>query len=297
MRKGISYDGENCGGVTVHRCPLESICKCCGQAQYVFSPRSQPGYCSRCQCWLGREPEPIECQISEPVRIAEMVAELLAMSPRLPAGFGLDQFRENMRNLRVNREFHRAVRRRKVTRRMNVGHAPRMDSLVRLSLGQNGSMLQLLTERITVTRPDSNPHAHFRIAGSIIEETLNGALRDDGPQSLAEIATHLGYQGVESLQRRFPDLCDEIVRRRQAVLKRSPAPPTVPLPRERIESALSEALHQGGPVSLHSLHRSAFVTSGASTRASTNSARLSSLTTCGSGNNVWMPWKEHCGRR
>src|SRR5438105_4636961 len=98
-----------------------------------------------------------------------------------------------MRNLPVNREFHRAVRRRKVTRQMNVEHAPRMDSLVRLSVGQNASIFQLLTERITVTRPDSNPHAHFRVAGSIIDEALNQALRDDGLQSLAEIATHLGY--------------------------------------------------------------------------------------------------------
>jgi hypothetical protein len=67
---------------------------------------------------------------------------------------------------------------------------------------------------------------------------------------------HLGYRGVESLQRRLRDLCDEIVRRRRSILRRSPAPPGVPLPRERIERALSEALRQGAPVSLHSLAES-----------------------------------------
>jgi hypothetical protein len=106
-----------------------------------------------------------------------MVGELLAASPRLPAGFGLDQFQENTRNLRVNRQFHRVIRRRNVRGWMNAGHAPRMDSLVRLSLSQNASMLHLLTERITVIPPDSNPrhspHAHFRVSDSIIVGALN----------------------------------------------------------------------------------------------------------------------------
>jgi hypothetical protein len=208
---------------------------------------------------LGREPkpEPVNDDLAEPIRIAEMVGELLAASPRLPTGFGLEQFQQNTRNFRRNRQFHRAVRHRNVRGWMNAGNAPRMDSLVLLSISQNVSMLRLLTERITVIPPDTNPrhspHAHFRVSDSAIEGALNAALRDDIPQSLPEIAMHLGYRGVESLRRRFRDLCDEIASRRRAILKRSPAPPSVPLPRERIERALSEVLNQGAPVSLQSL--------------------------------------------
>jgi hypothetical protein len=241
----------------IHRCPLESICSSCGQTQYVFSPRLQPGYCSRCQCWLGRAIESFDGDLPEQVRIAEMVGELLAASPRLPTGFGLEQFQENTRNFRRNRQFHSTIRRDKVRGWTNAGNAPRMDSLLLLSLRQNVSMLRLLTEKIFVTTAATatqhSTHAHFRVFDSDVESALRAALWDDVPQSLAEIAMTLGYRSVTPLQGRFRDLCDEIVRKRRANLKRSPTPPSIPLPRERIERALSEALNQGALVSLHSL--------------------------------------------
>src|SRR5262245_5222689 len=93
-----------------------------------------------------------------------MVDELLAASPILPQGFGLDPFRENMRSFRHCRQFHAIVERRNVrgwTRR----NAPRLDSLVFLSLHQNTSMLRLLTQpvAIEVSTSTSNPYAHYRV--------------------------------------------------------------------------------------------------------------------------------------
>jgi hypothetical protein len=64
---------------------------------------------------------------------------------------------------------------------------------------------------------------------------------------------NLGYRSIAPLQCRFRDLCNEIVRKRRVNLERSLTPPSVPLPRERIERALSDALNQDAPVSLHSL--------------------------------------------
>lgn len=241
----------------IHRCLLEPICQSCGQIQYVFSPRSQPGYCSRCQCWLGRPINSVDCDLPEQVRIAEMVGELWAASPRLPTGFGLEQFQENTRNFRRNQQFHSAIPRDKVRGWTNAGNAPRMDSLVLLSLRQNVSMLRLLTEKISVTAATTatqhSPHAHFRVFDSAVDGALRAALCNDIPQSLAEIAMSLGYRSITPLQWRFRDLCNEIVRKRRANLKRSPTPPSIPLPRERIERALSEALAHGDPLSLHSL--------------------------------------------
>ncbi|MGC1463041.1 MAG: TniQ family protein [Terracidiphilus sp.] len=241
----------------VHGCPLESICPSCTKEQYVFAPRMRPGYCARCQAWLGRAPQ---CSIndrSESVRIAEMIGELLAASPHLPSRFGLDRFGENMRTFRRCRQVHSIIERGNIRGWMK-GNAPRMDSLVLLSLHQNTSMLNLLTEPIVIEpRVTSHPaHAHYRVDGSTLEAALRGACREDMPPSLTEIATRLGYLSVTPLQFRFHDLCQAIIRKRRAHLKLSSAPVTVPIPRERIEQALSEALLKDRPISLSSLAKS-----------------------------------------
>lgn len=244
-------------GCPVHGCPLESICLSCTKEQYVFAPRMRPGYCSRCQAWLGRAPQSSINDRSESVRIAEMVGELLAASPRLPGGFALDRFRENLRTFRRCRKVHAIVEGGNIRGWMK-GNAPRMDSLVLLSLHQSASMLDLLTERIVVEpRVTSHPaHAHYRVDGSTVEAALQATLREVVPSSLAEIATRLGYLSVASLQFRFCDLCQAIIRKRRANLKLSSVPVTVPIPRERIEQALLGALARDGPISLSSLGRS-----------------------------------------
>lgn len=240
-----------------HRCPLESICQFCGRTQYVFSSKSRPGYCSRCQHWLGRKSESVDHDLAEPIRVAEMVGELLAASPCLPGGFALSQFQENTRNFGAKRQFRGVIRKRYARGWMNRGNAPRMDSLAALSLSQEVSMLRLLTERIAVDRAvagqNHSPHAHYRVADSAVEEALCTALRDDIPRPLAEIATQLGYRSVAPLQNRYRDLCGQIVSKRRFGLKSFPTPPSTPVPRERIEQALSEALNHDGPVSLHSV--------------------------------------------
>jgi hypothetical protein len=198
----------------VHCCPLESICPSCTQSQYVFAPRMQPGYCSRCQAWLGRSAESSVGDRSESVHIAEMVGELLAASPLLPEGFGLGQFRDNMRTFRRCRQFH-------AIRGWTRGDAPRMDSLVLLSLRQNASMLRLLTERIVIEAriTSHSTHAHYRVDGPTLEEALQTALREDVPPPLAEIAMRLGYRGIAA--RSVPSDRPQTARQSQAVVVRS----------------------------------------------------------------------------
>ena len=87
-----------------------------------------------------------------------MVGELLAPSPSLPAGFGLDLFPENIGNyVRCaggNLRFRGGIRHRHVGRWLNGSNAPRMDSLAALSCSQKVSMVRLMTERIPVTNTD-----------------------------------------------------------------------------------------------------------------------------------------------
>lgn len=238
-----------------HRCRLESICPSCGRTQYVFSAKSRPGYCSRCRCWLGREAEPVDLDLAEPIRIAGMIGELLTASPCLPAGFGVHQFQENTRNLGCKGQFRGTLRHRNVRGWMNAGSAPRMDSLALLSHSQGVSMLRLLTEEIAIDDAVAGPrpHAHCRVADSVIEQALRTALRDDTPRSLEDIATDLGYRSVAPLSNRYPDLSRQVVSKRLSWLRNSPISPRTPLPRERIEQALSEALNHEAPVSLHSV--------------------------------------------
>lgn len=240
-----------------HRCPLETICRSCGQSQYVLSPKSRPGCCSRCQCWLGREPEADSREPLEPIRIAEMAGELLSASPGLPAGFGLDQFRENVRNLARKGQLRRAFRNCNVRGWMNRGCAPRMDSLAFLARSQDLSMLSLLTEPIiiedAVAGQRVSRYAHFRVPDSVIEQALRAALRDNIPRRLEDIATDLGYRSIAPLQSRYRDLCRQLVGKRSDLYKNSPIPSSIPLPRNQIEQALLEALKDEGPVTLRAV--------------------------------------------
>ena len=240
-----------------HHCPLETVCRFCQQDQHVLSPKSRPGYCSRCRSWLGREPERPGQGGSEASRVAEMVGELIAASPGLPPGFGLDQFQENARHLGGKGRFSGDFRHRNVRGWMRRGNAPRMDSLSVLSQSQNISMLALLTERIkienvTIGQRHASPHAHYRVADAVAEGALRTALQEEPPRSLEDVARAVGYRGAASLQNRFPGLCRQVVTRRRSWLQ-SCGPVDPPLPRDRIEQALSEALNQDGPVSLHAL--------------------------------------------
>lgn len=238
-----------------HRRPLETGCHSCGRKQYVFSSKTRPGHCSRCQCWLGREQKAIEMKadLGEQIAVAEMVGELLAASLSLPTGFNLDVFRENVRS--YTREaggclrFRPAMQHRHIRgwiRRMNI---PRLDSLVELSRSQKVSVVDLLTERIArgnnlnQKRVSQTQH---RVASSVVEEALQAALRTSIPPPLPEIASQLGYRSVAPLQSRFRVLCNEIASRRSGLNSFRARSSAIPVPRDRIEKALMEELSKPG---------------------------------------------------
>lgn len=246
-----------------HRRPLHSSCPSCDRTQYVFSSKSRPGYCSRCQCWLGREHDAntVDGDLAEQIRVAEMVGELLAASPILSAGFGTDLFRENVRSYVHDAggilRFRAAFQNRHVRGWIRRAEVPRIDSVVALSLNQNVSLVRVLTEPIrgrnTDHRPDS--HIHHRVLHSVVEEALQTTLQAAIPPPLQEIANQLQYRTVASLKKRFPVLCDEIVSRRQAAPKTfRPQTGTMPaVPRERVETALLEELNKDGLTDLRTV--------------------------------------------
>jgi hypothetical protein len=240
----------------VHRLPLESICPFCGRRQYVLASGSRPGYCSRCYRWLGRASDPsfFHSDLTEQIVVAEMVGALLAASPALPAGFGLNLLRDNVlsfvRDAGGYRRFHAGSRRPHVRDWVRRADIPRMSSLLKLCHSQNVPLIRLLTERIeNANKPDQkfSWKAHYRVAGGIMEVALQAALRASIPPPLQEIANQLGYLTLASLQYRYPELCREIAqRRRTAVNTFRPSSNKAPVPRDLIEKALIAELSKPG---------------------------------------------------
>jgi|SRR5579875_687378 len=186
----------------VHHRRLESLCPSCGRTQYVLSPRSRPGYCSRCYCWLGRAggSTSVDADLMEAIAIAEMVGGLLAASSTLTAQFGLDLLRENIRGFVTSAGGYRRLGAE--TRGVFVrgwiqrDSVPRMNSLVILSRTLGISLVRLLTERIHIgmKRYQVNTHqncpwkVHYRVRSGVVQDALQAALRAAIPPSLQEIA-------------------------------------------------------------------------------------------------------------
>jgi hypothetical protein len=118
--------------------------------------------------------------LSEQLRVAEMIGELLAAGPHLPALFGIDVFRQNVAclvraaggMLRFRATFHN----RHVRGWIRRAEMPRIDSLVALSLNQSVPLVRLLTEPIPVGNTTDDPrsrYVHHRVSDSVVVDTLS----------------------------------------------------------------------------------------------------------------------------
>ena len=216
-----------------HRQPLDSTCPVCGRTQYVFSSKSRPGHCSRCQAWLGRvhdEAGAIDRDLVEQLQTTEMVADLLAASP-------CTRNRVRWRNI------------------------PRIGSLLAFCRTENVSLIPALAAPIESEQRRSW-HVHHRVPTGIVEQALQTALQAATPAPLHVLANQLGYHADASLRHRFPELCHQIATRRRATLKVSRRRSHVmPVPRDRIERALVEALNKDGLTDLRTVAASAGLSS------------------------------------
>ena len=225
----------------VHRRPLDIVCPSCRRTQHALSAKLRPGYCSRCQCWLGRADiaNSFGDDVTEQIRVAEMVGQLLAESPSVPAGFGAELFRDNVRTAAGLRDVRHWIRRAAI---------PRMNSLVSLSLACDIPLLHFLTERIESDNngePKHSSKAHHRVADSIVEESLRTALAAIAPPPLRDIANGLGYRSVKPLQGRYRGLCGEIANKRRLWME-GPGQSSgkAPTSRDTIQRALAEDLEK-----------------------------------------------------
>jgi TniQ protein len=245
-----------------HRRPLDQLCHHCGRWLYPFSGNSRPGYCSRCQKWLGQrfnaddacEDEP---ELAEQIWTAEAIAAMVAANVRSPHS---DSLRINLRTC-AERCAHRSRRALRLSTGCDIrewvtgGKSPRMESLLRLCRALKLSPARLFTEAIPfadqmwdfgeerIRRESPNPQRHAPPTAKTIAEALERALNSDLPLSVEKVAEQFGYRSDSCLRQLQPDLCARLTQKRRAPsAKRTAA--------DQVRRALEAGIAQNPPPSL-----------------------------------------------
>jgi AraC-like DNA-binding protein len=240
-----------------HGCKLSVRCPHCNQTLYTLSARSRPGYCCRCQQWLGERSAP---DAPADPAFAQNVGVLLAT--RGESGpFSKTLFKTNLRccidNMtdgNVNRfciaigmSYESGVHWLRENGRI------RLELLIRVCSQLGLSPLRFLTEfladddfehgRELIDRNTS--HMKKMRAQARLNAQLETALRAEPPVSLHEVAAQLGYSSAISLRRRNPEICDRISNRYRQATVRTLNPPLKVVPANAtIRRALCKALAQ-----------------------------------------------------
>ena len=207
-----------------HRRPLEEACPHCHGRLMPLAVSSRPGYCSRCQAWLGNDkadsahehPARLPAEIDVPLWQANAIGGLLAHAPRLKGSSLRNAFVANFRACvdavaEGNRlAFARATRVAQCTVNYQMAgkSLPRISTLLRICRHLNIPMTVLLESdsahlaadlaqakdavRKYRQLPLSRTPAQVRLV-------LENALREQPAPSLSELACRLGYKGVERL--------------------------------------------------------------------------------------------------
>jgi AraC-like DNA-binding protein len=256
-----------------HRCALSARCPHCGQTLHTLSARSRPGYCCRCQQWLGQQ-----CALDwtssaaqASLLVAHNIGHLLAACAE--TAFSGDLFKTNLRRCigsltdgNINRFCAASgMTYDSAAHWLSANGRIRLELLLSVCTRLELSPLRFLTEPLVDT--DFEPardvirrntaHIRTRRAQIRINEHLTRALREEPPISLREVASQLGYSLTRSLRRRNPDVCNQISDRHRKATIRTPAPPllaTVPS-NETIRRALRRALAQSPRVPVKTVAR------------------------------------------
>ncbi len=216
------------------RCPYQD----CGSPQPPLAPRFQPGYCVRCDRWLGCSSQSEDSQVvlrdGEWVQqwwVGNAVGELLAAAPSLPAPptrEGIagaitaayeEGVRGNMSALARWLQMHPSTTREW----MHGQQIPQLGTLVQICSHFGVSPLRLLTgnpAEVAATlkhAPDENmtgekPKRRYRkFDKESLRRALEGVLQNPEapPPSMREVAQHLGYD-QSHLYQHFPELCQAI---------------------------------------------------------------------------------------
>lgn len=221
----------------VHQCRLRSQCPKCKKQLSPLSERSRPGYCSKCNQWLGEKSQkvdqsPAEDETEIQVWIAKMIGELLATAPQLS-----DEPTMSVVSQTIEALIQAAGSQNRCAfgKSLGVGETMlgnwcraatrmRLDNCLRFCHGCQISPLQLFTNELQVDKlfvPGSRPSdlsSKTRAAwGSFDQERIKTILADAlaneaPPPSVKSLAERLGYH-PSVIFKYFPSLAKEIAAR------------------------------------------------------------------------------------
>ena len=226
----------------VHKTTLKDRCPHCGQALHVLSAKSRPGYCCRCQHWLGMKEVAPDNSSDAHARItaAAGIGELLSAQPNLPQTPSREHFLSNVRvcvehladgnmsrfaaGVGVSFDFiHDWFAKNRLLR---LEHLTRLCAVVDISpvrfLNHRLAAGDLDVERIQQVLRQKTSHVRTmrnapqvrsilqKAANSHYREELLAALIETPPPTLTELARRLGCT-TGALQYRFPDLCQKLI--------------------------------------------------------------------------------------
>jgi hypothetical protein len=230
------------------RLRLECPHQDCQHSLPLLAPWSRPGYCSRCERWLGVPPEKgslgdealTEEELKWQTWVVDAVGELLAAAPGLstppPKASIAEALAVYVEQVTAGDAWELARRmglaKDRIWHCIHLGYVPRLELLLKLCHCFGTSPLRFLTaDQIVVdlsrinfpvlsqlpARPKTSPKP-FDTAGlrRALETVLTGD--EDPPPPMRQVAKRLGYRHAD-LHNRFPDLCRAISARYLAYRK------------------------------------------------------------------------------
>jgi uncharacterized protein YneF (UPF0154 family) len=262
-----------------HQQPLSNRCAHCGQQQLPLTPKTHPGYCSKCQSWLGAPIEDsddqytalCEADLKQQLWVTEAVGEMLATAPRLIEPPTMEMLISRLKLCidqtawgRVNAfAAESGVWHGKLRRLIKHKRAPVLPLLLRICAHLDLPVTDLLvdTKELIFPRTDNvleslNRHRarqsysprpegiSFTEAGLVMKE----ALTENPPTSMRQIQQRTGKSG-DALKRHYPALYAEIVKR----YRDFHCPYTIDI--ADAATALKAALKENPPPSLQSVFR------------------------------------------
>lgn len=234
---------------TYHNCYLNDQCvnQKCKRHLSVLAPRTRPGYCDYCGCWLGELLElkgggvPTEEERKWQKWVVETVGELLAAAPSMSKSPRCEIFVEAVTEQLMNnfggnvsalaRRLH--VSRRTIRDWVKGVQIPQLDSLLRFCHLAQVSPLCLFDKGVAIvdcakTGITASPELkqkskkyyrafHVELIRSALEAEL--LTKNDQPRPMSVVAKCLNYD-QSFLCKHFPDLCRAISARFRAFRKK-----------------------------------------------------------------------------
>lgn len=215
-----------------HRQPLEQVCPHCFQPQKPLSVFLRPGYCSKCQAWLGDSgPEALRptfdrSDAEAALWYAAQVGELLAAAPRFDSFPLRETFTINFRAcVDVVADGHKHAFASAARMCPDTVHSlitqsslPNIPTLLRISYHLKIPVMTFLQPQtasaVSHWRAAQGGIRRKRLPAARVSENIRAALErataEHPPPRLSDVARRLGYIKLDRLYRVDPKLCRQI---------------------------------------------------------------------------------------